>query len=148
MSGERAVVIGGSIAGLLAARALIVGFREVVLVERDHFPAPGGHRRGVPQARHAHVLLSSGQDALERLLPGTVAALAQEGAVLIDATAQIRWFDHGGFHCRFPSGMHSLMLSRPLLEQRIRERVLALPGVRAEAGCDVVGLTVQRTGAG
>lgn len=143
MKGERAVIIGGSIAGLLAARALMDRFREVVLVERDQFPATAGYRKGVPQARHAHVLLSSGREALERLLPGTGAALVQEGALLIDAIENIRWFDEGGFHCQFPSGITQLMVSRPLLEQRIRERVLALPGIRAEEGCDVVGLSTS-----
>lgn len=124
MSEERAVVIGASIAGVLAARALKDRFREVVLVERDHSPAPGEHRKGVPQARHAHVLLSTGKDALERLLPGTVGSLLQDG-----------------FHCRFPSDIPTLMVSRVLVEQRIRERVLALPGVLAREGCDGDGLS-------
>lgn len=140
MSGERAVVFGGSIAGLLAARALMDRFSEVVLVERDEIPATPDYRKGVPQARHAHVLLSRGRDAIERLLPGTVDSLVQEGALLSDAIENIRWFDEGGYHCQFRSGITQLMVSRSLLEHRIRERLLALPGVRLESACDVVGL--------
>lgn len=125
---------------VLAARALMDRFREVVLVERDRFPATAADRKGVPQARHAHVLLSTGKEAPERLLPGMVPALVQEGAVLVDAIENIRWFDEGGFHCRFSSGITHVMVSRSLLEQRIRERSLARPGVRAEEECDVAGL--------
>jgi len=53
---DRAIVMmmGGSIAGLSAARVLSDHFREVILVERDQFGAVGEHRRGVPQGRHTH----------------------------------------------------------------------------------------------
>lgn len=146
MSGERAVVIGASIAGLLAARVLKERFREVILLERDRFPAPGQYRKGVPQARHAHVLLSTGKEAIERLLPGTVDRLVAAGALLTDATGDIRWYEGGGYHCHFSSGITSLMVSRPLLEEQIREQVLALPGVRAEEDCDVTGLVASANG--
>jgi len=67
---DRAIVIGGSIAGLAAVRALSDHFREVILVERDQFGAVGEHRRGVPQDRHTHGLLASGLRALESFFPG------------------------------------------------------------------------------
>jgi heterodisulfide reductase subunit A-like polyferredoxin len=38
---DRAIVMGGSIAGLAAARVLSDHFREVVLVERDRLGAVG-----------------------------------------------------------------------------------------------------------
>src|SRR5262249_49154621 len=56
-----AVVIGGSMAGLLAARVLARHFECVTVLERDHFPAAPAPRKGTPQARHAHVLLGRGQ---------------------------------------------------------------------------------------
>ena len=66
---DRAIVMGGSIAGLAASRVLSDHFHEVILVERDRFSAMGEHRRGVPQGRHTHGLLAGGLRALEALLP-------------------------------------------------------------------------------
>src|SRR3954471_15024516 len=54
MPGDRAVVIGAGIGGLLAARVLSESFNEVVVLERDTLPALGESRRGVPQGRHTH----------------------------------------------------------------------------------------------
>jgi glycine/D-amino acid oxidase-like deaminating enzyme len=67
---DRAIVMGGSIAGLAAARVLSDHFREVILVERDRFGAVGEHRRGVLQGRHTHGLLAGGLRVLEGLFPG------------------------------------------------------------------------------
>ena len=65
-----AVVLGGSLAGLLAARAL-VGFADrVTVVERDVLPDGPEPRRNLPQARHVHVLWSGGARAVEELAPG------------------------------------------------------------------------------
>ncbi len=82
---DRAIVIGGSMAGLLAARVLADRFAEVVIVDRDTFPDDAAFRKGVPQSRHLHVLLARGAQILEELLPGFRADLAAEGAV------SIRW---------------------------------------------------------
>ena len=57
--GQHAVVLGGSMGGLLAARVLAGHFDRVSIVERDAFPPEGEHRKGTPQARHAHGLLAS-----------------------------------------------------------------------------------------
>ncbi|MFD0070388.1 pyridine nucleotide-disulfide oxidoreductase, partial [Streptomyces sp. NPDC127574] len=67
---RRAVVIGGSVAGLLAAAALSRSVDEVTVIDRDELPDGPRPRRRLPQARHAHVLLPSGRDAVEELLPG------------------------------------------------------------------------------
>ena len=55
-----ALVIGGSMAGLLAARVLSKRFGRVTIVERDHFTKDSGFRKGVPQSRHLHVFLMRG----------------------------------------------------------------------------------------
>ena len=70
-SGERnrAIVLGASMAGLAAARVLSDHYRQVILVEQDRFENVVEHRRGVPQSRHAHGLLASGQNTLEGFLP-------------------------------------------------------------------------------
>jgi hypothetical protein len=67
---DRAVVIGGSIGGLLAARVLAEQYRRVTVLERDSFPPVGEQRRGVPQVQHTHGLLASGRNVLERWFPG------------------------------------------------------------------------------
>ena len=69
MGRDRAVVLGGGVAGLLAARVLADRYRNVVIVERDRLPA-SGHRRGVPQSHHVHGLLPRGLRIVEELLPG------------------------------------------------------------------------------
>ena len=68
--GDCAVVLGGSMAGLLAARVLAERFATVVVVERDRLPNGPEPRRGVPQGKHIHGLLAGGQQAIEQLLPG------------------------------------------------------------------------------
>lgn len=67
--GGTAVVAGGSMAGLLAARMLADHFTRVVIVERIHLPPHPVHRQGVPQSRHVHVLLARGAQELDRLFP-------------------------------------------------------------------------------
>jgi flavin-dependent dehydrogenase len=59
--GDRAVVLGGSVAGLLAARVLADAYAEVIVVERDQLPSAAAHRRGAPQSRHIHGLLARGR---------------------------------------------------------------------------------------
>ena len=48
---QHAIVLGASMAGLLAARVLADEFERVTLVERDRLPAAADNRRGVPQGQ-------------------------------------------------------------------------------------------------
>ena len=48
--GERAVVLGASMGGLLAARVLADFFESVMVVERDVLLDDPANRRGVPPA--------------------------------------------------------------------------------------------------
>ena len=68
--GEHAVVLGASMAGLLAARALAEAYERVTVVERDTLPVAGPARKGVPQGRHVHALLPRGQQVVDELFPG------------------------------------------------------------------------------
>ena len=77
---ERAVVIGAGLGGLLAAHVLADRFEQVTVIERDALPAADEPRRAVPQGRHCHTLLPSGQLCLEELLPGILAELVSAGA--------------------------------------------------------------------
>lgn len=139
LQGDRAVVIGGSIAGLACAAELARRFRQVTVVERDRLAATGEHRRGVPQYRQTHLLLPAGLRGLTELLPGFDDALARHGVHVIDA-AEIR-FSPGGE--RLPLTSHDLAITgatRPVLEGLVRERVGALPNVRILDDSTVVGL--------
>ncbi|MGD1091209.1 MAG: hypothetical protein ABSB35_04350 [Bryobacteraceae bacterium] len=110
---DHAIVIGGSMGGLLATRVLSDHFSRVTLVERDSFPPIGEHRRGVPQGHHTHGLLASGCRVLESLFPGISKELVAAGAVQGDIIRDARWFFEGACHRRFPSGLDGLLMSRP-----------------------------------
>lgn len=138
--GKHAVVIGASMGGLLAARALADHYQQVTILERDHFPPLGEQRKGVPQGRHAHGLLAQGLRVLEEFFPGLTPDLVAQGAKEGDIIEGGSWYQNGGFHAQFDSGLIGLLLSRPLLEGYVRSRVLALPGVRALEGVSVKGL--------
>jgi 2-polyprenyl-6-methoxyphenol hydroxylase-like FAD-dependent oxidoreductase len=143
-SRNTAIVIGASVAGLLAARVLSPHFRRVVLLERDLLPADPSHRKGAPQSQHAHGLLAEGRQILERLFPGITDALLTRGARLADITRDVIWHVQGNPHARFASGICGLLASRPLLENELRTRVLALPNVTIETGVDVTELVTDR----
>ncbi|CAN5498323.1 FAD-binding monooxygenase [soil metagenome] len=138
---QHAVVIGASMGGLLAARALADYYQQVTVLEQDVFPIVGDHRKGVPQSRHAHALLPSGREALEQLFPGLSQALVAQGAILGDSMQDAVRCISGNYHCRFQSGAQSLYVSRTRLEAQIRLRLLALPNVQAIENCHVMGVT-------
>ena len=89
---DRAVVIGSSIAGLLAARALSEAYSEVIVLDRDELPYGPVARGGVPQIRHAHGLLAGGREAMEELLPGLTADLVAAGATAGDAQESMEYY--------------------------------------------------------
>jgi 2-polyprenyl-6-methoxyphenol hydroxylase-like FAD-dependent oxidoreductase len=138
-----AIVLGASIAGLLAARALSDSFDEVVLIERAILPDDPAPRLNVPQGRHGHGLLAGGLDALERLLPGLVAELGAMGCQSGDNLRDVSWVFGGKRLAVGDSGVPGLAVARPLLEHAIRSRVLGLRGVRIRTGGRAIGLVVS-----
>jgi 2-polyprenyl-6-methoxyphenol hydroxylase-like FAD-dependent oxidoreductase len=134
------VVVGGSIAGMLAARVLADHFDRVTVLERDHYPPTPSPRKGVPQARHAHGLLARGREVLEQLLPGVTAELMRAGASLDDMGEAFAWLTPFGWGPRFRSGIRMLACSRDLIDWVVRRRVAALPNVRLRQGVEVKGL--------
>jgi 2-polyprenyl-6-methoxyphenol hydroxylase-like FAD-dependent oxidoreductase len=126
---DRAIVIGGGIAGLLAARVLNDFYTEVVILDRDDLSSEGMPRRGAPQSRHAHGLLAGGLRVIEDLFPGISEELVDSGAMPADPQADGTWFFEGGPLCKTPSGTTGVLTSRPLLESTIRQRVRSLDGV-------------------
>ncbi|MEU6114161.1 NAD-binding protein [Streptomyces sp. NPDC047117] len=150
LSSRHAVVIGGGLAGLLSAHVLASHAEQVTLIERDRLPKQGREqerdeeqaegRPGVPQGRHPHILLESGQQAMDSLLPGFTEQLEAAGSPRVGLPAdmvqwQERWF------ARLPATQSIFTGTRAQLEQLVRERVFANPAIRVVDGADVVGLT-------
>ena len=126
---DKAIVIGGSMAGMLAARVLADHYREVLVLERDDLAAEGNHRRGVPHGRHAHALLAGGLQVIEDLFPRISDELVTDGALECDPLNDGRWFFEGNDLVRSHSGTTAIMLSRPMLERGVRRRVRMLANV-------------------
>ena len=146
--GEHAVVLGASMAGLVAARALAEFFETVTVVERDVLSDAADHRRGVPQGRQAHGLLLRGAQALEELFPGILDELVGAGAPSIDYRDLSKLhFDMGG-HLALQSGsvdgLRAYTPSRPFLESHVRRRVRAIPNIAFLDYHDVVDVTPVR----
>jgi 2-polyprenyl-6-methoxyphenol hydroxylase-like FAD-dependent oxidoreductase len=144
--GDRAVVLGASMAGLLAARVLADAYGQVTVIDRDQLPETPMHRRGVPHGRHIHALLARGQQALEELFPGLTAELVAHGVPAGDMLADARLYLSGHRLRRAQAGLVLLCASRPFLEGRVRARVRALSNMRFVDRCDVVGLATTPDG--
>jgi len=143
---DRAVVLGASMAGLLAARVLADAYGQVTVIDRDQLPQAGTHRRGVPHGRHLHALLARGQQALEELFPGLTAELVAHGAAAGDVLGNGRWFLGGHRLRQAHTGLVALCASRPFLEGHVRARVRALPNLTILDRCQVIGLATTPDG--
>ena len=144
--GERAVVLGGSIAGLCAARVLADGFEEVVVVERDPLPDAPVERDGAPQTSHPHALLAAGQATLEDLFPGFGEDLAAAGGLVVDVTRQLVEYQRGGFLADGPERTPSYCATRSLFEHVVRQRLCDREAVRVRDGCRFVDYRTDATG--
>lgn len=140
VASRHAVVIGGSLAGLCAARALLEHVDQVTVVDRDRFPDEPKVRAGVPQAHHLHVLVTAGQRALDQLFPGLIAELHEVGAVRVDAPTDILYLTPVGWRERFPATHRLVGVSRELLDWTVRRRLAADPRVRFMPGHEAVRL--------
>jgi 2-polyprenyl-6-methoxyphenol hydroxylase-like FAD-dependent oxidoreductase len=144
---DHAIVIGGSMAGLLTARALADLFTRVTVIDRDRLPDGPQPRKGVPQARHVHILLLRGQAILEQWFPGLEDELGRLGAPRLDVTQDGLWLNRAGWGPVFASGRYGRSCSRDLREWVVRGRLGAIPAIRFRKECDVVGLLADSTGA-
>jgi 2-polyprenyl-6-methoxyphenol hydroxylase-like FAD-dependent oxidoreductase len=144
---SRAIVIGGSMAGLLAAHVLTNHFSEVVLVERDRLPSEAEFRAGVPQSRHLHVLLRRGAQLLEQFFPGISADLVSAGAEVLNWPRDLLWLGPGGWGQRFDLDFTRICSRRELVEWSVRRRVLASDRLRLVQEHDVTELVATADGA-
>ncbi|MEV6683855.1 FAD-dependent monooxygenase [Streptomyces sp. NPDC051130] len=138
----RVVVLGGGLAGTLAAAALAPHVGEVLVLEHDtvlpEAPAP---RPRLPQAAHAHILWAGGADAMEELLPGVTDEWLAAGAHRIPIPNGMVSFSPAGWYRRsWPDTHYLIGASRNLIDWAVRRRVLELANVRVRTGVKVCGL--------
>lgn len=137
MSREHAIVVGGSLAGLLTARILTDHFDRVTLIERDRFPEDPEFRPGIPQSRHLHVLWTKGLEIVEDLFPGIEAELTEAGVPELRIPKDVLWLTAAGWRRRFDI-TRMLTFSRPLLDWTIRQRLA--PNLKVLEHHEVTGL--------
>ena len=122
---RHAVVIGASMAGLATARVLTDHFESVTVLDRDPLPEGTGPRKGVPQGRQAHALLTGGSRAIAELFPGIMEELVADGAELIEFNGG-SWYQAGGYRAECLVVRQVVSASRPFIEAGVRRRVAAL----------------------
>lgn len=151
--GDHAIVLGASIAGLLAARVLADHYRTVTVVERDVLPDQPVTRRGVPQGRQPHVLAARGAQILDELFPGILAELIEQGVPARDDGALSRLHVSIGGHLLVHHDILPAALvppvyypSRPLLEWNVRRRLAGLDNVTILSGHELLGFTATPDG--
>ncbi|MFE7412870.1 FAD-dependent oxidoreductase [Streptomyces laurentii] len=142
---RHAVVVGGSLAGLLAARVLSEHAERVTVVERDRFPEGPDPRPGVPQGRHLHVLIEGGQRALDRLLPGFVDELRALGAPRVGMPEDMVQWQNGQWFPRTDPMVHFYSGPRSQIDWLARKRVFADPRIERIEGTEVTGLIGDST---
>lgn len=135
--GGRAVVVGGGMGGLFAARVLADHFDEVLVIDRDHQPTMAQPRGGVPQGSHFHVLLPGGMEAMTGWFPGFDDDLIEAGSIPMMGGRDFYAYTNEGKSYSLQSYQPEPMdfgimyvQTRPLLELCVRRRVQSLPNVR------------------
>jgi 2-polyprenyl-6-methoxyphenol hydroxylase-like FAD-dependent oxidoreductase len=130
---EHAVVIGGSIAGLCAARVLSDCYSRVSVYERDELPNAPANRATVPQDRHLHMLMARGAAEFESLFPGLLDDMVAAGVPMLENRPDCI---HLGAAGHVLGTGHTLrdeftayVPSRPHLEWQLRKRVRDIANV-------------------
>jgi 2-polyprenyl-6-methoxyphenol hydroxylase-like FAD-dependent oxidoreductase len=139
------VVIGASLAGLLAAAAAAQSGARTMIIERDRLPDVPEPRKGVPQGRQAHVLLHRGLISAAALLPGLRDDLLAVGASAFNS-GEMPWLGEYGWMPTWLPSYELVSVTRPLLEHVVRERVQALPLIEVREGVRATGLRRRDAG--
>ncbi len=137
----RAVIIGGSAAGMFAAAAVKGHVDAVSIIEAHDLPAGPEPRVGVPQAAHINHLVSGGADAIEELLPGTLGQFLAAGANRVPMTTNMVIYSPEGWYRRWRRTTHYLIAaSRDLIDFVVRQQVLKDPRVSVHSHSKAVAL--------
>jgi 2-polyprenyl-6-methoxyphenol hydroxylase-like FAD-dependent oxidoreductase len=143
--GQHAVVIGGSLAGLMTARVLADHFESVTVFERDQIePRPALHK-SIPQGNHLHGLLLGGQRAIASLYPNILTKLDDLGSVRCAFGKEFVLYGPFGRAYTFTGsvrvprdfGVHFYQQSRGLLEYCVRQCTLDRKNINFETECVV-----------
>ena len=141
---QRAVIVGGSIAGMVAARVLSDFCEEVLLLERDPLSPESDNippaRRGLPHGHHTHLLLDAGRERIEKWFPGFFKELTDQGAVKADSMYDLAWYYFGTWKLRQHSGMPVYFQNRFHLEGHLRRRLEKITNISLLSGVKVFGL--------
>jgi 2-polyprenyl-6-methoxyphenol hydroxylase-like FAD-dependent oxidoreductase len=146
--GQHAVVIGGSITGLMTARVLTDYFDQVTVFDRDHIEARPVVHKSVPQGNHLHALMLGGEQVLSSLFPGFTDRLEKLGAVRFRFGKEAAFFYPGG-KSYTPTGsvkeprdlgIDGFSQSRGLLEYCVRQCALKLANLKFQSDTSVQGL--------
>ncbi|WP_422749031.1 FAD-dependent oxidoreductase [Mycobacterium sp. WMMD1722] len=133
---KHAVVIGGSIAGMCAARVLSEVYGQVTVYERDALPDGPANRAAVPQGRHVHLLMARGAQEFERLYPGLLAGMVEAGVPILENRPDCIHFGAAGHvlgtNHTLRDEFTAYVPSRPQLEWQIRRRTAQIPNVTIE----------------
>lgn len=137
---NHAVVIGGSIAGILAARVLSNYFTQITVIDRDTFPDAPAHRKGAPQSHHAHGLLERGHMIIEQLFPGITEELRSNGASTFRNVVPLALVSPAGKLRTEKVDHEAVFFSRYFMEWHIRQRLTEQAGIRFISNCEVTDL--------
>ncbi|WP_314252276.1 NAD(P)/FAD-dependent oxidoreductase [Streptomyces sp. DSM 40907] len=142
---RRVVIVGGSLAGMLAAAAVKEHADSVEIIEAHDLPAGPEPRTGVPQAAHIHWLQAGGAEAIDALLPGSIDLLMAAGAHRIPVTTDMVIYSPEGWYRRWQRATHYVITaSRDLTDLVVRQEVLKDPRVTVRTHTKAVGLLGDR----
>src|SRR4030081_1728287 len=133
LTGNNAVVIGASLAGLCAAKVLSDFYERVTVFERDDLPDTPSNRTAVPQGRHVHLLMARGAMEFEGLFPGLLDDMVAAGVLILENRPDCIYFGAAGHVLGTGHTLRdeftAYVPSRPQLEWQIRQRVLDIDNV-------------------
>ncbi|UPJ19113.1 FAD-dependent monooxygenase [Bacillus cereus] len=138
-----AIVIGGSMAGKFAAKALSTSFKEVIIIEAGERWDGKSSRKRVPQSNHPHVLLKGGENAIEELFPNITNELIEAVSIINNFTRDLKWHQFGLWKQPFIGEVHMIQQSRPLLEWHIQKRIHQISNITIKYETLVKGLLVD-----
>ena len=146
--GQHAVVIGGSLAGLMTARILMDHFDAVTVLERDDIATQPGMHHSIPQGHHLHALLRGGQQVMASLYPGFLDLLDALGAKRCRAGTELVYYlptgkafsATGTVREPYDLGFDLTCHSRGLLEACVRHCTLVHPAITLVSESTVQGL--------